>query len=149
MRPEEVDPERTLLLPLLFWYETEECLDEIPELLVLKQLDTLVDALALDAGAIPDGDGLVFLESQIAVFPLVPDDVSRPLPVTWPIALIAPELPAVEVLLLKVLRAFRREADVPFGGQGIALILYLPMDSAQLRGWTWIRSIGHITHSLG
>ena len=97
---------------------------------VLKQLDTLVDTLPLNLGAIPDGYGLVFFEAQFAVVPLVQDDVPRPLAIMWSVTVVMPELAAVEVGPLKVLPALDREPDVPFGGQSKAVLSYVFVNSA-------------------
>src|SRR5262249_33274367 len=128
----KVDPERSPRPPPALGHEAEKCLDDVLELLVLEGFDTLVDTFALDFRAIPNGYGVVFVEGQIAVFPFVQDDVSRPLAVGWPIALVAPQMAAVEVGLPQVLRAFWRQADIPFGGQCIPLISKPLMDYAQL-----------------
>ena len=58
--------------------------------LILEQLDALMDPLALDAGAIPDRDRLVFFERQLAVVPLVQNHVSRAFTVYRKVALIVP-----------------------------------------------------------
>ena len=130
VRPEQIDPECASLLPPVFGHKAEKCLDKVPGLRVLKQFDTLVDTLALNLGAIPDGYGLVFFEGQFAVVPLVQDDVSRPLAIMWPVTLVMPELATVEVGSLKVLPALRREADIPFGGQSEAVLSYVFVNSA-------------------
>ena len=59
---------------------------------VLEQLDARMDTLALNLGAIPDGDGIVFFEAQFAVIPLVVDDVPRPLAIVWPVTIVMLEL---------------------------------------------------------
>ena len=130
VRPEKIDPECALWLPPIFGNKAEERLDKLSELRVLEQFDTLMDTLALNLGAIPDGDSLVFFEGQLAVVPLVQNDVSRPLTVMRPVTLIMPKKATVEVALLKVLPALRWEANIRFGGQGIALLSYVLMNSS-------------------
>ena len=89
-----------------------------------------MDTLSLNLGAIPDSYGLVLFEGQFAVVPLVQDDVSCPLPIMRRVTVVMPELAAVEVGFAKVLRALDRETDVPFGGQGEAVLSYVVMNSA-------------------
>jgi hypothetical protein len=94
-----------------------------------------MDPLAFDAGTIPDRDCLVFFECQLAVVPLVKDDVPGPLAILGVVALVVPKQAAVEVGFLEVLRAFHRKTNVPFSGEGIALLADELVNSAQLRSW--------------
>src|SRR5271157_661060 len=128
--PEQIDSECSSRPPPFFGDEANKCLDELPGLLVLEQFDARVDTLALNIGAIPDGDGLVFLEGQFAVVPLVVDDVPRPLAIIWLVTLVMLEQAAVEVGLLKVPPALRWEANIRFGGQGKAVLCYIVVNSA-------------------
>ena len=128
--PEQIDPECASRPPPVFGNKAEKCLDELPGLRVLEQFDARVDTLPLNLGAIPDGDGLVFFEAQLAVVPLVVDDIPRPLAIIWLVAVVMLELAAVEVGPLKVLPALDREADVRFSGKSEAVLCYILVNSA-------------------
>ena len=130
VRPEKIDPECASLLPPVFGNKAKKRLDKLPGLRVLKEFDTLVDTLTLNFGAIPDGYSLVFFEAQLAIVPLVVDDVPRPLPIMWPVTVIMPELAAVEVGPLKVTPALRWEANIRFGSQSKAILRYVFMNSS-------------------
>ena len=130
VRPEKINVECASLSPPTLGNKAKKRLDKLPGLRVLEQFDTLMDTLALNLGAIPDGYSLVFFEAQLAIVPLVVDDVPRPLPIMWPVTVIMPELATVEVGLLKVAPALRREANIRFGSQGKAMLSYIFVNSA-------------------
>ena len=71
MRSVQVDAECASRLPPVFRYKAEKYFNEIPELPIPEQLDTLVEPRSLNAGMIPDGYRVVFFESQLAVVPFV------------------------------------------------------------------------------
>src|SRR5215831_887956 len=127
--PEQVHAKRAVGLPPTGRYEVEKGMNEFLGLRVAQEHDSHVITLARDASPVRNGDRIVLLHMEPVVMPLVPDDVSCPLAIHRPVALVAVKRLVIEISLSEVLAELLWEPDCRFIGQRVALAVQVGPDT--------------------
>jgi hypothetical protein len=118
---EEVYAECAVRLPSIRRHQPKKCLNEIPGLGVVQKFDASMLSFARDARTVRNRDCIVSPQGEAVVLPLVTDNIPGSLAVRWPVALVVPERPLVEVRLTEIRSELPWKPDQLVVGQRIAL----------------------------
>jgi hypothetical protein len=117
----EVHTERAVRLPPTRWHQLKKCVNEIPSLGIVQELDTSVLPFAGDARTVSDRDRIVSPQGETPVLPLVTNNVPGSQTIHRPVALVVPERPLVEVRLAEIRPELPGKSDRLVVGQRVTL----------------------------